>query len=349
MTSRHDNTLAAGAATTGVAPVVPETRAKTAFVTRLAAYAAALAPAAFPIANPDACWASGGTYEITITGELFVGDGDPFGIPLPAPFSFSIVYNTTFDTDSTILPAGTNVGGGVILQHPFHAYSPSGIVSTDLTYGTQTWTAANIRVLPFTQNGVWGPTPHYIWFDTDITSAAPTRCYIWFSASGADLNIGGYHTGLGTLTDSCDVHDAQGPGPAFASGNSLDITVTDLDSPYSRQASTIDSGGGTRTSTDNLYTMQATIGQHDAAPPTTGTNGVDTLRPGYWENIPPPPCIGDINLDGLRNTTDLVVFLGNFGLNVPPGLALADFNNDNIINTADLVTLLGNFGAPCPQ
>lgn len=350
MTIDHNNSLAAGAANTGWKPVPPNA-GKSPFALRLAVCAAALAPAVFPIADPGACRAFGGTYQITFTGEFIAGDGNPFGVPIPAPFSFSIVYNTALDTDPTFLPAGTNVGGNVFLQHPFHAYSPSGIIGTNLTFGTQTWTAANIQVLPFTQNGAWGATPHYIWFDTDITSAAPTRCFVRFSAPGGRLSIGGYHTGLGKLTDSCDVDDFQGPDPAFASGD-FGIAVTELGA-FSRVASTIDCGGGTRTSTDNLYTMRATIGQHDAAAPTTGASptGTITLSPGYWDRVPPPPpppCPTDLNGDGLRNTADLASFLGNFGQTIPPALPAADFNGDSVVNTGDLVIFLASFGVPCP-
>ncbi len=62
----------------------------------------------------------------------------------------------------------------------------------------------------------------------------------------------------------------------------------------------------------------------------------------------PPSCKGDFNNDNLRNTADLVAFLGFFGQSVPPANPNADFNNDNQVNTADLVAFLGVFGVPCP-
>ncbi len=66
-------------------------------------------------------------------------------------------------------------------------------------------------------------------------------------------------------------------------------------------------------------------------------------------NPPPPPsCKGDFNSDNLRNTSDLVTFLGLFGQTSPPASNLADFNNDGAINTTDLVSFLGVFGVPCP-
>ncbi|MFM9957582.1 MAG: hypothetical protein ACKVZJ_05880 [Phycisphaerales bacterium] len=61
----------------------------------------------------------------------------------------------------------------------------------------------------------------------------------------------------------------------------------------------------------------------------------------------PPPCIGDLNDDGQRNTNDLVIFLANFSTLVPAN-TLGDLNGDNMVNTNDLVIFLGVFGIPCP-
>lgn len=61
---------------------------------------------------------------------------------------------------------------------------------------------------------------------------------------------------------------------------------------------------------------------------------------------PPPPCPGDFNNDGQRNTVDLTLFLGAFGTVVPPGTG-ADLDGNGNVNTADLVLFLGVFGTPC--
>jgi hypothetical protein len=60
----------------------------------------------------------------------------------------------------------------------------------------------------------------------------------------------------------------------------------------------------------------------------------------------PPPCPGDLDGDGQRNTVDLVIFLGNFGLAVNPGTN-GDLDNNGVVNVVDLTILLGNFGVPC--
>ncbi|MFM9957830.1 MAG: hypothetical protein ACKVZJ_07120 [Phycisphaerales bacterium] len=60
----------------------------------------------------------------------------------------------------------------------------------------------------------------------------------------------------------------------------------------------------------------------------------------------PPPCVGDINNDGQRNTTDLTLLLGTFGQTVPPG-TLGDLDGNGSVTTADLVLFLSVFGVPC--
>lgn len=53
--------------------------------------------------------------------------------------------------------------------------------------------------------------------------------------------------------------------------------------------------------------------------------------------------IGDINGDGVVDTSDLGGLVGSFGGNGPFG----DINNDGIVDTADLGLLLGDFGQNC--
>ncbi len=61
----------------------------------------------------------------------------------------------------------------------------------------------------------------------------------------------------------------------------------------------------------------------------------------------PPACPSDFNGDGVVNTADLTVVLGNFGHTVTPGTN-GDLNNDGVVNTLDLTIILGAFGTSCP-
>jgi len=56
----------------------------------------------------------------------------------------------------------------------------------------------------------------------------------------------------------------------------------------------------------------------------------------------PPPCFGDINLDGIVGGADLGLLLGNWGFS-----GTGDLNNDGVVTGADLGLLLGVWG-PCP-
>ena len=57
-----------------------------------------------------------------------------------------------------------------------------------------------------------------------------------------------------------------------------------------------------------------------------------------------PPCPGDLNVDGVIDTADLGILLGQFGTAGPE----ADLNGDGVVDTADLGILLGVFGTSCP-
>jgi hypothetical protein len=55
-------------------------------------------------------------------------------------------------------------------------------------------------------------------------------------------------------------------------------------------------------------------------------------------------CYGDFNDDGIINTADLLIFLGDFGCIGP---CVGDLNNDGIVSTLDLLDFLGVFGTDC--
>lgn len=61
----------------------------------------------------------------------------------------------------------------------------------------------------------------------------------------------------------------------------------------------------------------------------------------------PLPCVGDLNIDRVVNTSDLAVILGHFGETVLPG-QWGDLDGSTLIDTNDLIAFLGGFGAACP-
>lgn len=67
---------------------------------------------------------------------------------------------------------------------------------------------------------------------------------------------------------------------------------------------------------------------------------------GLYTLPPVPPCAGDLNGDGVVNTSDLVNFLAVFGQPVPIAHP-ADLNGDGIVNVLDLTIFLGAFGTSC--
>ena len=57
-------------------------------------------------------------------------------------------------------------------------------------------------------------------------------------------------------------------------------------------------------------------------------------------------CNGDLDGDGIRGMTDLLILLGNYGCTSDDGCS-ADLNGDGTTNVADVLAMLGGFGVPC--
>lgn len=59
-------------------------------------------------------------------------------------------------------------------------------------------------------------------------------------------------------------------------------------------------------------------------------------------------CTGDMNADGVRDISDLALFLASFGTSgggIPT--PCADINSDGVVDISDLALMLSNFGVPC--
>jgi len=83
---------------------------------------------------------------------------------------------------------------------------------------------------------------------------------------------------------------------------------------------------------------------YPAAPSTF--EGIDNNCNGIIDLEEQLPCLGDFNDDGLRNTSDLLILLSDFGCN--SGCIADDLSGDNLVNATDLLLFLGVFGTPCP-
>lgn len=157
----------------------------------------------------------------------------------------------------------------------------------------------------------------------------------WQGAGGADpkfVDADGNDNVVGTTDDNCRL---QITSPAIDAGDnaaiSADISDANQNGNFVEQI-TVDLDGNARRV--NIVSVAD-----------TGFGGSPIVDRGAYET-PVPPCVGDLNADGQRNTADLVIFLGDFGT-TGPGI-VSDLNHDNVVNTLDLTQFLGVFGIPCP-
>ena len=91
-----------------------------------------------------------------------------------------MTYDTSLNTNSLIIPAGAVIGGDTFADS-FYGYSASGITALNLTFGSQTWTAADI--IPRDPAGGYSAD---IWFNTDLSTATPTRTWLLADVSSPD-------------------------------------------------------------------------------------------------------------------------------------------------------------------
>lgn len=98
--------------------------------------------------------------------------------------------------------------------------------------------------------------------------------------------------------------------------------------------------GGTVLS-NSSYTISASYGQLSIEYLNAGSA---TLSQGF-QQADLDSCFADFNNDGIRNTGDLNILLGEFGCNID---CVADLNGDGLVNTGDLNLFLVIYGSPCP-
>jgi len=85
--------------------------------------------------------------------------------------------------------------------------------------------------------------------------------------------------------------------------------------------------------------------RNDVYPGAPGTQeGIDNNCSGLVEGDENLICPGDFNYDGVRNISDLLMFLSDLGCS---SACVADFNGDDTVNTADLTGFLTVYGTSC--
>lgn len=114
--------------------------------------------------------ASAALIDLTFSGTYNTNGDAAFGLTGTAvPYLYTITYDTSF-THTEFFDTGDSIGP-FIAHHQFFGYSTLGIVSFDVSFGTQAWAVSDILLTDLAANGA----PAHLWFDVDIGTQAPTR------------------------------------------------------------------------------------------------------------------------------------------------------------------------------
>ena len=124
--------------------------------------------------------------DLTFSGAYDLGSWSAFGESGLVPFSYSMKYDTSLDTNTEFFDTGVPMGGGgLITTHQWYGYSRSGIIDYDFTFGTKSFHPVDISPrIP-----VVGVSAD-LWFDTDISTAAPTLTQFQFTDLDGILTVG---------------------------------------------------------------------------------------------------------------------------------------------------------------
>ena len=78
-----------------------------------------------------------------------------------------------------------------------------------------------------------------------------------------------------------------------------------------------------------------------------GGTSLDVNGNGIPDECEGPICVGDFNLDGRRDLSDLAHLLGHYG-ETGVGYEEGDLTGDGVVDVDDLAALLAIYGVPCP-
>lgn len=175
-------------------------------------------------ANPVRVTFSGTYTNVQAPGDVV------FGISaLPAPFAYSITYDTSLNTSPFALLAGTTHNGHVLGDN-FIGYSASGIIATSFTFGSKTWTAGALS-----PRGIDPTTLADFWLNADISSATPTAGWLYLIDLNGSLSLGGAVDLAGTILfhGGSDIDEFGLDFPGFTTTT---VTLTRVDLPSTPDA-----------------------------------------------------------------------------------------------------------------
>ena len=244
-----------------------------------------------------------------------------------APYTSKVSWAATAGT-TYYIAIGSYVEGGVVLS-----IDPDQIV--DVGVGAPPVDPCDPANIIDVTLGSYVVTTDQAFPDLDMTGSSCTfptapqtinaAKYLRFTPTATGTHTISNCTDAGTTVDS-RIAVLSSCGDAFSNLACDDDGCTAGAAPFTSTVS-VDLTAGT--------TYFFAVGGYSAT--ATGPFNIDIAGPSG-----PPPCLGDINLDGIVGGADLGLLLGNWGFS-----GTGDLNGDGIVTGADLGLVLGAWG-PCP-
>lgn len=251
-------------------------------------------------------------------------DGCTGGAPYTSKVSWAATAGTTY-----YIAIGSYVEGGIVLS-----IDPDQIV--DISVGAPPVNPCDPANIIDVTLGSYVVTTDQAFPDLDMTGSScsfPTAPqtinaakYLRFTPTASGTHTISNCTDTGTTVDA-RIAVLSTCGDAFSNLACDDDGCTAGAAPYTSSVSVDLTAGSTYFFAVGGYSATA-----------TGPFNIDIAGPSG-----PPPCLGDINLDGIVGGADLGLLLGNWGFS-----GTGDLNGDGIVTGADLGLLLGAWGS-CPQ
>ena len=149
-----------------------------------------------------------GTYDNLIFMGVSTFAGWPTSGLTSIPFSYSLTYDTSLnDPNASVVTAGSTLANGTdTAAHDMYGYMSAGLLSLNMTLGNLSWNVGDLGSL---QNAPFAGAVGDLWFDTDISQAAPTRAWIGFHSSYSNrLGSGSISSGSVFFDNVADINRA---------------------------------------------------------------------------------------------------------------------------------------------